>query len=94
MARRKRGRPPKDESFDLSEKINFWGELKDETKHSVKGIIYLLFTLILVMAALHKGGVAGEMVFKSLSYAFGIGYFIIPALLLYEELDGSTRNLR
>ena len=82
MARRKRGRPPKDESFDLSEKINFWGELKDETKHSVKGIIYLLFTLILVMAALHKGGVAGEMVFKSLSYAFGIGYFIIPALLV------------
>jgi S-DNA-T family DNA segregation ATPase FtsK/SpoIIIE len=34
------------------------------------------------MAALHKGGVAGELFFNALSYCFGIGYYIIPALLI------------
>ncbi len=84
MASRKRGRPRKDDADEegIFEKISFWGDLKDETRHSVKGTIYFLFTLILIMAALHKGGVAGEYLYKLFSYLFGIGYFIIPALLI------------
>ncbi len=82
MAKRKKAKRTSDDDSDLVGKLNFWTDLKDETKHYVKGTLYLLFTLILVLAALHKGGVAGEFVYKSLSYAFGLGYYIIPLLLI------------
>lgn len=83
MAKRKKSKRVSDEDdSSLAEKLNFWTDLKDETKHYVKGTLYLLFTLILILAALHKGGVAGEFVYKSLSYAFGFGYYIIPLLLI------------
>ncbi len=83
MVKRKKTKRNNDsDDSNLAGKLNFWTDLKDETKHYVKGTLYLLFTLILVLAAMHKGGVAGEFVYKGLSYAFGFGYYIIPLLLI------------
>ncbi len=82
MARKKKDKKRRDEEEDAGGTFGFWTDLSDETKHYVKGTLYLVVTLILALAAMHKGGVAGEMIFKGLSYSFGIGYYIIPLLLI------------
>ncbi len=95
MAKHKRGRPRKNEGDDI-ERSSFWHDLKDETKHSVKGVIYLLFTLILILAALNKGGAAGEIIFRGLSQAFGVGYYIVPALLAafsFSAFRGESKRI-
>lgn len=96
MTKRKRGRPRKNDQDDDLEGVGFWGNLKEETRHSVKGTLYFLFTLVLVLAAVHKGGVAGEMVFRGLSYSFGVGYYILPVLLIVFAISafrGETKRI-
>ncbi|MFZ3020050.1 MAG: DNA translocase FtsK 4TM domain-containing protein [Minisyncoccia bacterium] len=94
MARKKGSKNRKTNDYDPSERVGFWNDLKDETKHSVKGVVYFLFTLILIAAALHKGGVAGEMFFNGLSYCFGVGYYILPVILIIFSISAFRGEAR
>ncbi len=96
MGRKKGKKNKRENDYESGDRLGFWNDLSDETKHSVRGVIYLLFTFILALAAMQKGGVAGEMVFKGLSYAFGIGYYILPILLLafsYSAFRGEAKRI-
>jgi len=94
MARKKGSKNKKHDSSDIAERVGFWSDLKDETKHSVKGVVYLLFTLILTLAALHKGGVAGELFFNGLTYCFGVGYYILPVIFIIFSISAFRGEAR
>ncbi len=94
MGRKKGSKNKHNDDSDISERVGFWNDLKDETKHTVKGVVYFLVTLILVAAALHKGGVAGEMFFNGLTYCFGVGYYILPAIFLIFSISAFKGEAR
>lgn len=58
----------------------FWSGLKEETRHSIIGILLALFAVILAVAGFGEGGVIGSGLYKGIHYIFGIGYWIVPAL--------------
>jgi hypothetical protein len=56
--------------------------LKTETRHSIKAVLFFVLALFLFMSALSIAGVAGEFTYKVLYYVFGVGYILLPVLFL------------
>ncbi|MBP6884769.1 MAG: DNA translocase FtsK 4TM domain-containing protein, partial [Candidatus Pacebacteria bacterium] len=56
-------------------------KLKDETRHTVLGVIFLALALFFVMAGFGSGGVVGTYAKQLISYLFGVGYALAPILL-------------
>lgn len=56
--------------------------LKEETIETIWAIVFFLTSLFLLLASLHKGGVVGSKVFDIFSFLFGIGYYLIPLVLI------------
>jgi S-DNA-T family DNA segregation ATPase FtsK/SpoIIIE len=56
--------------------------LKEETLETIWAILFFLTSLFLLLASLNKGGVVGTKVFELFSFLFGIGYFLIPLVLI------------
>lgn len=54
--------------------------LKDETKHTVLGVIFLALAVFFVIAGFGSGGVGGSFVKQGLGYLFGVGYALVPLL--------------
>ncbi len=65
--------------IEKEEKIK---HLKEETIETIWAIVFFLTSLFLLLAALNKGGVVGETVYKVFSFLFGIGYYLIPLVLI------------
>lgn len=63
-------------------KFNIVSGLKDETRHAVFSIIFFVFAILFILASLDKAGLVGHYIFIWLSALFGIGYFILPILLI------------
>lgn len=64
-----------------SENKKLFSSLKEETRHSVLGIIFFVLGVFFVLSASGKSGVAGNFLFGSLQALFGVGYFLIPILM-------------
>ncbi len=71
---------PSKESRRFEDKKLF-SSLKEETRHSVLGIIFFVLGVFFVLSASGKSGVAGNFLFGSLESLFGVGYFLIPILM-------------
>ena len=56
--------------------------LSKETRHAILGILSVVLTLLLLLAAFGKGGPVGDMLYRGLSFLFGIGYYLIPIVFL------------
>ncbi len=56
--------------------------LKQETKYSVFAVVCFVLALFFFIAAFGKGGPAGNALFSLFTFLFGIGYFLIPVLLV------------
>ena len=56
--------------------------LKDEAKHSILAIVFVSLAVVLILSGIHRAGPVGEVTFNALDRLFGLGYFIIPALLI------------
>lgn len=56
--------------------------LKTETRHSIKAVLFFVLALFLFMSALSIAGVAGEFTYKVIYYLFGVGYILLPILFL------------
>lgn len=65
--------------IEKEEKIK---HLKEETLETIWAILFFLTSLFLLLASLNKGGVVGTKVFELFSFLFGIGYFLIPLVLI------------
>lgn len=57
-------------------------KLKDETKHGVLVVIFFLLALFSILSVFGAAGLAGNLFYKSFTYLFGIGYFLLPILFI------------
>ena len=76
MAKNGRGR-----KNDRDERKNSRG-LKTHTKHGIIAVMLFVVALFFVMSAFSKAGVAGEFVYEKLHYLLGVGYLLLPLLLI------------
>ncbi|OGI71106.1 hypothetical protein A3C60_01615 [Candidatus Nomurabacteria bacterium RIFCSPHIGHO2_02_FULL_37_45] len=58
------------------------GGLKSQTKHGILAIIFFVLALFFLMSAFNITGVAGEFIYEKLYYLLGIGYILLPLLLI------------
>ncbi|MEY4440646.1 MAG: cell division protein ftsK, segregation ATPase FtsK/SpoIIIE, family [Candidatus Parcubacteria bacterium] len=65
--------------IEKEEKIR---HLKEETLETIWAIVFFLTSVFLLLASLNKGGVVGEKIYAGFSFLFGIGYFLIPLVLI------------
>jgi len=56
--------------------------LKTQTKHGIMAVIFFVFALFFLMSAFNMSGVAGRFIYEKLYYLLGIGYILLPALLV------------
>lgn len=56
--------------------------LNDETRHWIFAITSFVVALFLILSSLGNGGVAGTIVYKTVSAVFGWGYFLFPLILI------------
>jgi len=74
---RKRGRNEIKSANRRTKKV----ELKEETRHSIWGIGFLVLGVFIVLSIFNLAGVAGEFFFSTMNSFFGFGYYILPILL-------------
>jgi len=55
--------------------------LKEETRYSIWGILFLVFGLLIVLSIFKMAGVVGNFIYSIFSSLFGFGYYILPILL-------------
>jgi DNA segregation ATPase FtsK/SpoIIIE, S-DNA-T family len=72
------GRPKKQDS-----KLSFFSSLKKETLEAVISIIFVVVGIFLIFAAFNNAGFLGRLTFDKFSFLFGIGYYILPLILLF-----------
>ncbi|MDP2638749.1 MAG: DNA translocase FtsK 4TM domain-containing protein, partial [Candidatus Azambacteria bacterium] len=76
MARKKKSKS----RWAVSKKPLF--DLEEQTKKAILAIIFLSFSVIIILSVWHKAGPFGDFVFRSFSYLFGWGYFVLPVVFL------------
>ncbi len=67
--------------------LQVMGTLKEETRHWVLSILFFVLAIFFILAAFGTAGVVGKTIFKWFELLFGIGYFILPLLLLLLTLS-------
>ena len=61
--------------------------LKEETIHGVWAVVFFVLALFLMLAAFELGGLVGVWIFEGLTFLLGIGYFLLPALLVVLSIS-------
>src|SRR5262245_32765473 len=67
--------------------------LRSHTKHGILAIVFFVLAIFFLMSAFHVAGVAGILAYEKLSYLLGVGYILLPILLLllgYSFLKSET----
>jgi S-DNA-T family DNA segregation ATPase FtsK/SpoIIIE len=70
--------------------------LQTQTKHGIIAIVFFVFALFFLMSAFNITGVAGLFLYDKLHYLLGVGYFLLPALLVllgYSFFKSETPNI-
>lgn len=63
-------------------KLSIIEGLKEETRHAVFSILFFALAVLFILASFGKAGVVGHYLYNSLSLLLGIGYFILPLILM------------
>ena len=72
----------KKKDLDITEKMRFWDNMRDETIQAILAILSFLLTLLSLLAAFGKAGPIGAYGYTFFTRLFGIGYFLIPVVFL------------
>ncbi len=73
-----RSNPSKKKGKNSKKKI----ELKEETRYTIWGIVFFFLALFIILSFFNGAGMAGEFFYTSLSSFFGLGYYLLPILLV------------
>lgn len=65
-----------------SKKLNVFKDLKKETSEGVIAIILFVIAAFLLLSSMQHAGFVGKASFSALSYLMGIGFFLLPILLI------------
>ena len=57
-------------------------ELKEETRLSVWGIGFIVLGILITLSVFNMAGVVGDFIYNALNAFFGLGYFLLPVLLV------------
>ena len=57
-------------------------EIKDEARHTIWGVGLLVLGLLLLLSTFKLAGVAGNFIYYVFSSFFGLGYYLLPVLLV------------
>lgn len=57
-------------------------ELREETIDAIAAIVFIIIALLLLLAAFEKAGAVGGFLFTFLSKLFGVGYYLLPTILI------------
>jgi S-DNA-T family DNA segregation ATPase FtsK/SpoIIIE len=72
----------KKDSLEITKKIRFWDEMRDETIQVILSIFSFLIVVLTLLASFGKAGWIGDNSFTFLYKLFGIGYFLIPMMFV------------
>ena len=72
---------------EKEEKKSWLSGLKEETKHSIFAIIFIVFGLIFTLSYFNKAGIAGNYIHKIFNSLFGDGAFLIPLALFLSAVS-------
>jgi DNA segregation ATPase FtsK/SpoIIIE, S-DNA-T family len=56
--------------------------LKEETIETIWAILFFLVSFFLLLAAFNKGGIVGTKSYELFTFLFGIGYYLLPLVLI------------
>jgi len=72
------GRKKKEEISDE----NFVTAFKKETLEGISAIVFIIVSIFLLLAPFGKAGIVGNRIYEILSMLFGVGYYLLPLILL------------
>lgn len=85
---KERGRKKKGEDEgEQDDKSGILASLKSDTVDAVIAIAFIFVAILLILASAGKAGIIGGSIFKFLSFLFGIGYFLLPIILIILGLS-------
>lgn len=58
------------------------GGLKSQTKHGIIAVVFFVFALFFIMSEFNMAGVAGNFIYEKFHLLLGVGYILLPALLV------------
>lgn len=62
-------------------------KLKEGTTRSVIAVTFIVLAIVLSLSALHLSGPGGEYLYSGITYLVGIGYFLLPILLVATAIS-------
>jgi DNA segregation ATPase FtsK/SpoIIIE, S-DNA-T family len=71
-----------EEVVELEERPGFFSSLQEETVRGIAGVLLFMTAIILSLAALGMAGPVGEKLFRGIYFVVGIGYFLLPVVLI------------
>ncbi len=71
-----------EEIIEVDETPGFFGSLGEETLRGIGGVLLFVLAIILVLAVLGMAGVAGEKLYRGIYFVVGVGYFLLPVVLI------------
>ena len=87
MASKNKEKKDKKTNKKLLNKNSILDNIKDETKQGIFAVIFLLLSIIFVLASINTAGPVGTEVYKFLYKVLGIGYFLIPLFFLMLSIS-------
>ncbi len=57
-------------------------EIKEEARHTIWGVVLIFLGILLLLSTFKMAGVAGDFIFRLFNSLFGLGYYLIPILLV------------
>jgi S-DNA-T family DNA segregation ATPase FtsK/SpoIIIE len=82
MGRKKTKNKKKDKVKKDKDNEGFVSALKKETAEGIWAIIFIIVAIFLILAKFEKAGLIGNVSYAGLSFLFGIGYYLLPVILL------------
>ncbi len=62
-------------------------KLKEGTTRSVIAVAFIVLAIVLSLSAFHKSGPGGEYLYSGVTYLVGVGYFLLPLLLVAAAIS-------
>lgn len=86
---RRRDAARDEESYD---RLGFFESIKKETLRGVLGVTLFVVAIILTLAAMGLAGVAGDKLFSGVTWVVGIGFYLVPVMLIAWALTFFKRE--
>jgi len=82
MARKNKKKNNRQQNHQQQEKSVPFGGLNIETKQTIWGIVCIVLSLMFIFAGFKNAGPAGNFIYNIFEKFFGLGYFILPLILM------------